>query len=100
MPGRTQDRNRRVQRRRWELYCFRRGGVPNLGWHYPRTLAKVLKFDPDFRPLNLVGLPLEELMKRLKDAEPGSALWHALQRVIQEVDKPTDAVAGWNAAIG
>lgn len=97
---RRRRRRRSMQWRRWELYCLRHGGVPNLGWRNPQPLAKVLPFDPDFRLPNLTDIPIEQLQEMLKTINPNSPLGHSLQRIIDENDKPTDAVAGWNAAIG
>lgn len=67
------------------------------------STAEVVVYDPAVDPalagfelINLVGVDIASLTGPGDD----SVLAHSLQRVLDDVDRPHDAVAGWNAAIG
>lgn len=61
-------------------------------WLAARPPAAVDQFDL----INLIGVDIASLTGPGDD----SVLAHALRRVLEDVDRPGDAVAGWNAAIG
>jgi FXSXX-COOH protein len=51
--------------------------------------------ETQFDLVDLNGLSLADLR-----GLDGSALAHSLHRILDDIDRPQDAVAGWNSAIG
>jgi FXSXX-COOH protein len=63
--------------------------------YHPGTVIMDAPVEGDeFALVDLSGVALADL-----DTLEPNALHHSLRRILEEIDRPQDAVAGWNSAV-